>query len=98
MPTQYLVVNSLGQAQAQSKNYWEKIMGRPKRAQDTTELMSECVENPIDHNGVIIVGQAQYDVLYPKLTPQEKAFADANLRPASDPYIVAFLEAIKPVL
>lgn len=96
MPTQYLVTNSLGQAQAQSKTYWEKILGRPKKTQDVTEFLSTCTENPIDHKGIISIEQTEYDILYPKLTPQEKAFADANLKPASDPYIAAFLEAIKP--
>ncbi len=94
MPTQYLVTNSLGQAQAQSRTYWEKIMGRPKRTQDTTEFMSLCQENPIDHKGIISIQQAEYNMVYPKLTPQEKAFADANLKPESDPYIQAFLAAI----
>lgn len=96
MPTQYLVANNLGQAQAQSRNYWAKILGRPKKSEDTTDLMSECVENPADHKGIIIINQPEYDLVYPKLTPQEKAFADANLKPESDPYIQAFLNAIKP--
>lgn len=94
MPTQYLVTNNIGQAQAQSRNYWVKILGRPKKSEETTEFMSLCVENPNDHKGVIIISQAQYDKVYPLLTPQEKAFADANLLPESDPYVVAFLNAI----
>jgi len=98
MATQYLVTNNLGQAQAQSRNYWVKILGRAKRPEDTTEFMSSCLENPIDHKGVIIIRQPEYDRVYPLLTPQEKAFADANLLPESDPYIIAFLEAIKPPL
>jgi hypothetical protein len=97
MPTQYLVANNLGQAVAQSRNYWVKILGRPKKTEDITDLMSACVENPNDHKGIIIIGQAEYNKVYPLLTPQEKAFADANLLPESDPYIVAFLNAIKPV-
>jgi hypothetical protein len=95
MPTQYLIMNSLGQAQAQSKTYWEKILGRTKYPQDTTEFMSLCEENPLDNKGIIIIEQPEYDRLYPLLTPQEKAFADANLKLASDPYIAAFLDAIK---
>ena len=93
--TRYLVLNSLGQAQAQSKVYWEKILGRPKHQVDTTEFMSVCMENPLDQKGVILIENAEYDMLYPKLTPQEKAWADANLLLESDPYIVAFLDAIK---
>lgn len=92
--TQYMVANSLGQAQAQSKTYWEKILGRPKHTQDVTEFMSQSLENPLDHKGVIIIEDREYNLLYPKLTPQEKAFADANLLPASDPYVVSFLAAL----
>jgi hypothetical protein len=95
MPTQYLVANSLGQAKAQSKTYWEKILGRPKKTEDVTEFMSACIENPLDNKGVIVIQQSEYDLVYPKLTPQEKAFANANLKLASDPYIVAFLNATK---
>lgn len=94
MATQYLVTNSLGQAQAQSKNYWEKILGRPKNQQDVTEFMSLCQENPIDHKGIITILDAEYNLLYPKLTPQEKAFADANLKPITDQYYQDFQAAL----
>jgi hypothetical protein len=94
--TQYLVTNNLSQAQTQSQNYWNKILGRPKKAEDTTALMSACVENPIDHKGVIIIQDAEYNLVYPLLTVQEKTFADANLKPANDPYIVTFLAALNP--
>lgn len=96
MPTQYLVTNSLGQAQAQSKVYWERILGRAKKAEDVTEGLSLCMTNPLDGNGIIVIQQAEYDMVYPKLSVQEKAFADANLKPATDPYIAAFLVAIAP--
>lgn len=95
MPTQYLVTNSLGQAEAQSKNYWEKILGRPKNTQDITEFMSQCDENPIDNKGIITIEQREYDRLYPLLTPQEKAFADANLKPVTDQYYQDFLAALE---
>ena len=95
MATQYLVMNSLGQAQAQSKVYWEKILGRPKNTQDVTEFMSQCDENPIDHKGIITIMDAEYNRLYPLLTPQEKAFADANLKPITDQYYQDFLAALE---
>lgn len=95
MPTQYLVTNSLGQAQAQSKVYWERILGRTKNPGDVTEFLSYCMTNPNDGKGIIIIKQAEYNMVYPKLSAQEKAFADANLKPETDPYIVAFLATLK---
>jgi hypothetical protein len=95
MPTQYLVANSLSQAVTQSRNYWRKILKREKIPQDTTDLLCMCMENPVDSKGIVIIDQPEYDMLYPLLTPQEKAFADANLKPASDPYIMAFLDEIE---
>ena len=95
MATQYLVTNSLGQAEAQSRNYWEKILGRPKKTGDHTEFMSQCEENPIDHKGIITIFDAEYQRLYPLLTPSEKAFADANLKPITDQYYQDFRAAVE---
>jgi hypothetical protein len=96
MPTQYLVTNSLAQAKAQSKTWWERVLGHPKKAEDVSEFLVDCKENPVDMpRAVLIVTQEAYDEVYPKLTPQEKQFADANLLPETDPYAVAFLNATR---
>lgn len=89
MPTQYFIATDKQTAKTQNKIWWEKILGRPKNPEDGTEFLFAMLNDPTSNKVLIVVGQADYDKLWPLLTPQEQAFVTNNIRQANDPQVIA---------
>ena len=94
MATRYLILTGKQAAKAQSADWWNKVLGRLKLAIDVTEFLVRVIPHPTTDTALVVVDDASYALVTPKMTANEKNNLDANLLPATDPAVVAFLAAV----
>jgi hypothetical protein len=91
MATQYYLLSTKQAAHQLSAQHWERVLGRPKKAQDTTTFLWVVMTNPNTDESMIVVTDDLYALIYPKLTPQEQQTMDNKLVPESDPRVQAII-------
>jgi hypothetical protein len=90
MATQYIAATTKDIAKSQNKDWWEKVLGRPKNPQDTTAYLFGIWQSQQSNQCMIAVTDNELAMIWPKLTTQEKNFFNANVLQANDPQVLAF--------
>ena len=94
MATRYYPLSTKQAALAQDQDWWEKVLGRAKFPQDVTEFLFGILVHPVNGTALLVVDDNGYNMVAPRLTPQQKAAVDAALLPETDPVVVAMKAAI----
>lgn len=90
MPTQYLILNGKQAAKAQNADWWVKVLGRPKHAQDVTEFLFMIVDHPANDTALVYVTEPELTALWPTLSQAEKNSFNNNVKQENDPAVIQF--------
>jgi hypothetical protein len=82
--TMYIRFATKQEARNTSANFWETVLGHPKRPEDVTEFIFPTLGCQDGGHDYMILTEPLFSQLYPKLTTQEKNFVDTNMVPASN--------------
>ena len=79
-----------------SKDWWDRIVGHPKRPEDVTEFSCEVISHPTiaNRNYAILTDSIKAQV-FPLLSPQEMNFVNANKVPESNQGVQETLQAVR---
>jgi len=92
--TMYLRFSSKDLERQSSADFWTRILGRPKRPEDVTELIFDSLGCRDGAHDYMVLIEPLYSELWPKLTPSEQAFLDANLVPVSNVQVQSCLASL----
>src|SRR5262245_6887690 len=82
--TMYLRFSDKASAKNLSADFWTRILGHPKRPQDITEFLFASLGCQDGNHDYLELKEPWFTDLWPKLTPQEQSFLDANMVPFSN--------------
>jgi hypothetical protein len=82
--TMYLRFTDKQAARTMTADFWERILGHSKLPADVTEFLFATLGCKDGAHDYLVLTEPFYSELWPKLTPQEQSFLDANLVPASN--------------
>lgn len=98
MATQYLILNDKQAAKAQNEDWWNKVLGHPKNQQDITALLFRIVGHPTNDTAMVYVTDAEFNMVWPKLTPAERSTFMGNVKQESDPAVIQFKADVQAAL
>jgi hypothetical protein len=92
--TMYLRYNTKQECKQASKDFWERLLGHPKNLQDISEFIFATLGCQDGGHDYLILTEPLFSQLFPKLTPQEQNFVNANMVPASNVQVQSCMNSI----
>lgn len=80
----YLRFSTKQEAKQTSQDFWERILGRPVNPQDVTTYLFSGLGCRDGGHDYLVLTEPYFTEIWPKLTPQEQTFVDANMVPRSN--------------
>jgi hypothetical protein len=93
MATRYYVTKTQREALDLSETHWTRVLGNPKKPEDVSTHLWPIMTDPKTGASMLVVTDAVYAQVYPKLTPEEKKIMDEGLVTEDDPRVKAILAA-----
>ena len=94
--TMYLRFNTKQEAKQLSADFWVRILGHPKLPGDRTEFLFRTLGCKDGNHDYMVLTEPYFSEIWPKLTPQEQNFLDANMVTASNVQVQNCLASIAP--
>src|SRR5262245_7677840 len=94
--TMYLRFSTKQEAKQLDADFWVRILGHPKRPEDVSEFLFGSLGCKDGAHDYLMLVEPEFSRIWPLLTPQEQAFVDANMVPASNVQVQNCLASIKP--
>jgi hypothetical protein len=82
--TMYLRFTDKQAAKQMSADFWERILGRPYNPADTTQFLFGTLGCKDGAHDYLVLVEPLFSEVWPKLTPQEQNFLNANMVPVSN--------------
>jgi len=92
--TMYLRFNTKQEAKNLSADFWVRILGHPKRPEDTTEFLFGSLGCKDGAHDYLVMYEPFFSQIWPLLTSQEQAFVDANMVPVSNVQVQSCLASL----
>jgi len=92
--TMYLRYNTKQDAKQASADFWIRVLGHPKNAEDATEFIFArlgCQDGGWDY---LVLTEPLFSQLWPKLTTQEQNFVNVNMVPIGNVQVQSCLASI----
>ena len=94
--TMYLRFNTKQECKQMSADFWTRILGHPKSPDDTTEFLFGALGCKDGAHDYLVLTEPYFSEIWPKLTPQEQNFLNANMVTASNVQVQNCLASIQP--
>jgi hypothetical protein len=82
--TMYLRFTTKQECKQMSADFWVRILGHPKLPGDTTEFLFGTLGCQDGAHDYMVLTEPLFSEIWPKLTPQEQTFLNANMVPVSN--------------
>jgi hypothetical protein len=82
--TMYLRYSTKQECKQASADLWVRLLGHPKNPGDVTEFIFPTLGCQDGGHDYLILTEPLFSEVWPKLTPQEQNFLNANMVPASN--------------
>jgi len=92
--TMYIRFNTKQECRQLSADFWTRILGHPKNAEDVTEFLFPSVGCQDGGHDYLVLTEPLFTEIYEKLTPQEKNFVDTNMVPVSNVQVQGCLASL----